>query len=100
MNRQLGMSGRKLLYRSDHEEILHKLITLDKRIPEDFASNVRVRGASGKNYEVDLWSQELRLALEVDGAHHVSNANQRNRDIARDLDLKKRPGRNHSSSRR
>jgi len=75
------------LYRSDHEQILHKLLVHDGAIPEDFQTNHRVRARSAKRYEVDLWCETLRLALEVDGGQHVSNDRQRRRDAERDADL-------------
>lgn len=75
------------LYRSDHEQILHKLLVHDGRVPEAFQSNHKVPGGSAKRYEVDLWCAALKLALEVDGGQHVSNDRQRRKDAERDADL-------------
>lgn len=87
MNRSTLRKGERPLYRSDQELVLHTLIEHEKEILEEFVTNRRVRGASTKAYEVDLWCESLRFAIEVDGAQHISKPEQKNRDAARDSDL-------------
>ena len=87
LNRSVLRQDERPLYRSDHEQILHKLLHHDAQINADFKTNQRVKGASGKAYEVDLWCAELKLAIEVDGSQHVSQSKQRTKDGNRDEDL-------------
>ena len=73
-------------YRRIHEYILHALIQHDRSINARFRANHRVAGRSRKHYEVDLWCETLRLAIEVDGIQHFATR-QRHRDQTRDADL-------------
>jgi very-short-patch-repair endonuclease len=73
-------------YRSVHEYVLHALIQHDRSIDARFGANRPVPGASGKLYEVDLWCETLRLAIEVDGVQHFATK-QKRLDEARDADL-------------
>jgi very-short-patch-repair endonuclease len=73
-------------YRSVHEYVLHALIQHDRSIDFCFAANRPVPAASRKLYEVDLWSEKLRLAIEVDGVQHFATK-QKRLDEARDVDL-------------
>ncbi len=75
------------LYRSDHENILHKLMRLTPEIGEIFKVNSRLRPfAFGTSFEIDFWCEELAFALEVDGLQHASET-QRKRDLKRDQTL-------------
>jgi very-short-patch-repair endonuclease len=74
-------------YRSHHEYLLHMLMIHDPAISVAFEANRRVAGASWKKYEVDLWCSELKFALEVDGAQHVTSPKQKALDLSRDTDL-------------
>lgn len=75
------------LYRSDHENILHKLMRLTPEIGEIFRVNARFRPfAFGTNFEIDFWCEELSFALEVDGLQHAGET-QRKRDLKRDQTL-------------
>lgn len=87
LNRSVLRGNERPLYRSTQEQVLHKLLEHDRAIEVEFVTNHRVRGATGKAYEVDLWCKERRFALEVDGGQHVSNAAQKQKDAARDSDL-------------
>ena len=60
-------------YRSIHEYFLHALIQHDRTINVRFLANRRVPGNSRKHYEIDLWCERLRLAIEVDGNPAVRN---------------------------
>lgn len=73
-------------YRSIHEYILHTLILHDRSINARFLANHRIAGRSRKHYEIDLWCETLRLAIEVDGIQHFTTK-QKQRDQARDTDL-------------
>jgi len=73
-------------YRSLHEYILHTLIQHNDGIKVRFDANRKVGGASRRQYEVDLWCERLRLAIEVDGAQHFA-ARHRQKDQKRDDDL-------------
>lgn len=73
-------------YRSIHEYILHTLIQHDRSINACFLANHRIAGRSRKHYEIDLWCETLRLAIEVDGIQHFATR-QKQRDHARDADL-------------
>lgn len=77
--------ARATLYRSDHENALHRLMRNHPNIGDVFEVNKRVRpdSAVNRSFEVDFWAASLRLALEVDGRHHAT-ARQRTRDNARD----------------
>ncbi len=87
LDRSVLHADERPLYRSDHERVLHTLLINDGTITEPITINQRVRGHSTKSYEVDLWCAELALAIEVDGAQHISCERQRRRDAARDADL-------------
>jgi very-short-patch-repair endonuclease len=87
MNRSVLRENERPLYRSDHEQILHKLIIHDSTIQEAFLSNHRVSALNDRRYEIDLWCEALRLAIEVDGVQHVTNKKQQKRDERRDVDL-------------
>jgi very-short-patch-repair endonuclease len=76
-------------YRSHHEYLLHTLIIHDPAINVAFEVNTRIVGASWKKYEVDLWCAQLKFALEVDGAQHVTSPKQKALDQSRDTDLAK-----------
>jgi len=76
-------------YRSHHEYLLHILMIYDSAISASFKANCRVPGASWKKYEVDLWCAELKFAVEVDGAQHVTSPKQKALDNTRDADLAK-----------
>jgi very-short-patch-repair endonuclease len=73
------------VYRSIHEYVLHVLIQHDRTINVRFLANHRVAG-SRKHYEIDLWCERLRLAIEVDGIQHFAMG-QKQLDQARDADL-------------
>jgi very-short-patch-repair endonuclease len=73
-------------YRSVHEYVLHMLIQHDRAITAQFLANRRVAGGSRRSYEIDLWCERLRLAIEIDGAQHFA-PRQRQLDEARDADL-------------
>ena len=73
-------------YRSIHEYVLHALIQHDRAITAQFLPNRRVAGRSRRSYEIDLWCERLRLAIEIDGAQHFA-PRQRQLDEARDADL-------------
>ena len=73
-------------YRSNHEYVLHTLIQHDRAIKAQFLANKGVTGASRKQYEIDLWCEKLRLAVEIDGAQHFT-VKQRQMDQQRDADL-------------
>lgn len=78
------------LYRSDHENILHKLMRNTQAIGDIFKVNYRYRILPfGKSYEIDFWCEPLQFALEVDGRQHAAKA-QRARDEKRDQTLAKR----------
>jgi len=76
-------------YRSHHEYLLHMLMMHDPTISATFQANKRVPGASWKTYEIDLWCDELKFAVEADGTQHVGSRKQVARDCARDADLAK-----------
>jgi very-short-patch-repair endonuclease len=73
-------------YRSRHEYVLHTLIQHNREIRVSFDANRKIHGASRRVYEVDLWCEPLRLAIEVDGAQHFA-AKHKQRDEQRDADL-------------
>jgi very-short-patch-repair endonuclease len=73
-------------YRSVHEYVLHALIQHDRSIDVSFVANRPVPGASRKLYEVDLWCEKLKLAIEVDGVQHFATK-QKRLDETRDADL-------------
>lgn len=78
------------LYRSDHENILHKLMRKNADIGDIFKVNHRYRILqAGKSFEIDFWCEDLKFALEVDGKQHIEKS-QRLRDEKRDKTLAKR----------
>ncbi|MDF1755134.1 MAG: DUF559 domain-containing protein [Verrucomicrobiales bacterium] len=78
-----------VLYRSPHEEILHKLLEENPAFRGQFQPNVHRRGASGLSYEIDLFSSAWSVAVEVDGIDHERNRAQKERDERRDEDFAK-----------
>jgi very-short-patch-repair endonuclease len=82
----LGWSRVPEGYRSIHDYILHMLIRHNRSIPASFVANRRVAGRSRQEYEIDLWCERLRLAIEVDGVQHFE-PKQQQADERRDADL-------------
>ncbi len=76
-----------VLYRSDHEEIIHKLLLAHPNFAEEFEPNHSQMGGSGSRYEVDFFCADLKLALEIDGSQHWKHRAQIERDKVRDRDL-------------
>lgn len=78
------------LYRSEHEQVLHKLMRRTPTIGDIFKVNYRYRILhAGKSFEIDFWCEDLQFALEVDGRQHAAKE-QRLRDERRDKALAKR----------
>ncbi|MEM7677908.1 MAG: DUF559 domain-containing protein [Myxococcota bacterium] len=77
------------LLRSVYERTLYQLLTVHPDTKSlSFETNVRIRGASDKPYEIDFFCRALRLAVEVDGKQHMTRRAQKARDEARDADLR------------
>lgn len=74
-------------YRSPYEELAHLLLCRHPDVKDTFDCNVRIRGASGAAYEVDLFCRTKKLAIEIDGLQHLHDPRQKFRDQKRDADL-------------
>lgn len=78
----------EVYYRSVYEEILHKLVDASPDIKVQFEPNRRRQGASGKSYEIDLFCDELNIAIEIDGPQHWQSSHWKKADQKKANDLR------------